>query len=96
MARIDPILSTGPVEGIAGPHQSTVATIRRGVELGLFTAAEADMMIDRVRAHLTALPITLPITQSVAVPSSVVDGPPVAVGEQASSALLSGPYRTVR
>jgi hypothetical protein len=56
MAHIDPILSATPVARIAGPHQSTVATILRAVELGLFTAAQAELMIDRVRAHLTALP----------------------------------------
>jgi hypothetical protein len=58
MAHIDPSLSTAPVAGIAEPHQSTVATILRAVELGLFTAAQAELLIDRVRAHLTALPVT--------------------------------------
>lgn len=61
MTRIDPLPGTAPVARIAGPHQSTVATILRAVELGLFTATDADMMIDRVRAHLTALPITAPV-----------------------------------
>lgn len=72
MAPIDPILSTAPVARIAGPHQSTVATILRAVELGLFTAAQAELMIDRVRAHLTALPVTSPIPPQV-VQSSVAD-----------------------
>ncbi len=58
MAHIDPSLSATPVAGIAEPHQSTVATILRAVELGLFTVAQAELMIDRVRAHLTALPVT--------------------------------------
>jgi hypothetical protein len=44
MAPIDPILSTAPVARIAGPHQSTVTTILRAVELGLFTAAQAELM----------------------------------------------------
>ncbi|MGB3444134.1 MAG: hypothetical protein WBA97_35805 [Actinophytocola sp.] len=57
---IDPILSTVPVAMIAGPHQSTVMAILRAVELGLFTAEEADMMIDRIRAHLTARPVVSP------------------------------------
>jgi hypothetical protein len=86
MARIDAILSAGSVARVAGPHQSTVATILRAVERGLFTAAEAEMMIDRVRAHRIALPIALPVTPSVVVASSVVNGPPVTVGDQASSA----------
>jgi hypothetical protein len=51
MARIDPILGTAPVTGIAEPHQTTVATILRAVGLGLFTAAEADLLIDRIRTH---------------------------------------------
>jgi hypothetical protein len=70
MTRIDPLLGTAPFARIAGPHQSTVTTILRAVELGLFTAADADMMIDRVRAHLIALPIESPITAPVALLSS--------------------------
>jgi hypothetical protein len=50
MAHIDPILSTAPVARIAGPRQSTVATIQRAVELGLFTSPQAELMIDRGRA----------------------------------------------
>jgi hypothetical protein len=69
MAHTDPILSAAPVAGIAGPHQSTVATILRAAELGLFTAAQAELLIDRVRAHLNALPVVLL--------SSVQDGAPV-------------------
>lgn len=67
MAQVDPILSAAPAARVAGPHQSTVTTILRAVERGLFTAAEADMMIGRIRAHLTALPVVSP--------SSVADGP---------------------
>jgi hypothetical protein len=66
MTLVDPLRGTALVARIAGPHQSTVATILRAVELGLFTAADADMMIDRIRAHLTALPIKSPITAPVA------------------------------
>lgn len=61
MTRIDPLLGAAPVARVAGPHQSTVVAILRAVELGLFTAADADMMIDRVRALLIALPVTAPV-----------------------------------
>jgi hypothetical protein len=90
MAHIDPILSTTPVARIAGPHQSTVATILRAAELGLFTAAQAELMIDRVRAHLTALPITGPIAS----PSSIADGLPATVSGLASDTLITGLDRT--
>lgn len=76
MPRIDPLLGTAPLARIAGPHQSTVATILRAVELGLFTMADADMMIDRVRAHLTAPPIRSPIAAPVASLSSASPPPP--------------------
>jgi hypothetical protein len=58
MAQIDPIPKTTTFERIAEPHQSTVAAIVRAVERGLFTTAQAQIMIDRVRAHLTPRPIT--------------------------------------
>lgn len=92
MAHIDPILSATPVARIAGPHQSTVAAILRAVELGLFTAAQAELMIDRVRAHLTALPVTSPIPPPVALPS-VADGLPATVSGLASDT-LTVPDRT--
>jgi hypothetical protein len=97
MAHIDPILSAAPVARIAGPHQSTVATILRAVELGLFTAAQADLMIDRVRAHLTALPVTSPIPPLISPPvalSSVADGVPATVSGLGSDTLLTGLDRT--
>jgi hypothetical protein len=87
MARIDPPLSPVPVAGIAEPHQSTVAAILRAVALGVFTVAQADIMIDRVRAHLTALPVALP--------SSVADGLPATVSGFAPD-VLDGPDRTFR
>jgi len=90
MAHIDPILSTTPVARIAGPHQSTVTTILRAVELGLFTAAQAELMIDRVRAHLTALPIATPITGPIASLSSVADGVPATVSGLAPDTLGLG------
>jgi hypothetical protein len=94
MAHIDPILSAAPVARIAGPHQSTVTTILRAVELGLFTEAQAELMIDRVRAHLTALPIATPITGPITGPiaslSSVADGVPATVSGLASDTLGLG------
>jgi hypothetical protein len=68
MAHIDPIPTTASVERIAEAHQSTVAAIVRAAELGLFTGAQAQAMIDRIRAHLTAPPIT----RSVVSPSSSI------------------------
>lgn len=56
MAHLDLSPTTAPTTGIAEPHQSTVSAIQRGVQLGLFTAADADLMIDRVRALATGLP----------------------------------------
>lgn len=75
MTLVDPFLGAAPVATIAGPHQSTVATILRAVELGLFTAADADMMIDRVRTHLTAPPVRSPIAAPVASLSSASPPP---------------------
>ena len=72
MAHIDPILGAAQVAGIAEPHQSTVAVILRAVGLGLFTAAEADMLIDRVRAHVVAVPGAVAVPVPVAVAASVV------------------------
>lgn len=62
MAQIDPIPNAAMFERIAEPHQSTAAAIVRAAELGLFTTAQAQIMIDRVRA--------LPITSSVVSSSS--------------------------
>ena len=57
MAHCDSILDTAPVTGIAEPHQSTVAAILSAVGQGLCTAVEAEMVIGRIRAHVTALPV---------------------------------------
>lgn len=51
MAHLDPTAIAAPLAGIAEPHQSTVMAILRAVGQGLFSAADADMLIDRVRAH---------------------------------------------
>ncbi|WP_143467060.1 hypothetical protein [Lentzea kentuckyensis] len=53
MARLDQLPATAAVAGIAEPHQSTVASIQHAAGLGLFSAAEADLMIDRIRALTT-------------------------------------------
>lgn len=89
MADVDPVLGTTPVAGIAESHQSTVAVILRAVGLGLFTTAEADMLIERVRAHAVAGPAP------AAVAMSVVAAFPAAVNKQASSTLPYSPDRTV-
>ena len=68
MAHIEPL--PAPVTRIAGPHQSTVAAILRAVEMGLFTADQADTMIDRIRAHRTARPIALPLPAADGVPGT--------------------------
>ena len=44
-------------DGVAEPHQSTVAAILRATRQGLFTAAEAGLLIDRVRAHVSTFPL---------------------------------------
>jgi len=54
MAHLDQIpAATTATAGIAEPHQSTVASIQHAVGLGLFSAAEAELMIDRIRALTT-------------------------------------------
>lgn len=75
MTHLDVTPISTSVAGIAGPSQNTVAAILRAAGLGLFTAAEADMLIDRVRAPVTVPPVGLPM--------SVEDGSPVTVGERA-------------
>ncbi|MFI6096516.1 hypothetical protein ACIA8G_13220 [Lentzea sp. NPDC051213] len=50
MAHLDLSPTTAKVEGIAEPHQNTVADILRAVGLGLVSTAEADLMIGRIRA----------------------------------------------
>ncbi len=53
MTHIDQLSADAPVAGIAEPHRSTVASIQRAVGLGLFSVAEAELMIDRIRALAT-------------------------------------------
>lgn len=87
MVSIDPVLSTTPFTGIAEPHESTVVDILHAVGQGWFTAAEADILIGRVRTHGT--------TPSIAQPLSTVDGSPVTVGGHASSELPPGSRRSL-
>ena len=52
MAQFD-VAFAAPVAEIAESHHRTVAAILRAVRQGLFTAAEAGALIDRVRAQAT-------------------------------------------
>ncbi|MGW6929712.1 hypothetical protein ACWGE0_06545 [Lentzea sp. NPDC054927] len=63
IAHIDQLPAGAPIAGIAEPRRSTVASIQRAVGLGLFSVAEAELMIDRIRALVTthaagAIPIS--------------------------------------
>ncbi|MFC3891387.1 hypothetical protein ACFOWZ_07855 [Lentzea rhizosphaerae] len=63
MAQVDQLSATTTLMGIAEPHQSTVASILGAAGLGVFSAAEAELMIDRIRALATgdaadALPVS--------------------------------------
>ena len=60
MTHLDQPPATTTVAGIAEPHQSTVAAIERAVGLGLFGAADAELMIDRIRALSTGDPTEAP------------------------------------
>jgi hypothetical protein len=44
------------VAGMAEPLQSTVAAILRAAGLGLLSAAEAELMVDRIRARANEHP----------------------------------------
>lgn len=56
MTRLDLVFSTAPIAGILEPHRSTVAAILRATHQGLFTTAEAELLIDRIRTHVTTFP----------------------------------------
>ncbi|NGY63107.1 hypothetical protein G7043_29730 [Lentzea sp. NEAU-D13] len=69
MAHLDQLPATTAIAGIAGiagiaePHQSTVASIQHAAGLGLFSAAEAELVIDRIRALTTGDPAqALPVS----------------------------------
>lgn len=48
------LVSTGLYDGIADAHRTCVLTIVQAVEQGVFSEAEADHLIDRVRALNTS------------------------------------------
>jgi hypothetical protein len=54
---------TTPVAGIAEPHQSAVTAILCAALQGVFSAAEADLLIERIRARAT--PSASPITDGL-------------------------------
>lgn len=87
MAHLDVTRVSTSVAGIAEPHQSTVAAMLRAAGLGLFTAAEADMLIDRVRGHMTVPPVGLS--------ASIEDGFPDTVGGRPSGVVSQRPVRTL-
>jgi hypothetical protein len=72
MAHFDLIPDTTPGIGIAASHRRTVAAILHAVGQDLFTATEADMLIDRVCPLVTASPGAALIGSSL----SVEDGHP--------------------
>jgi len=72
MADLDLIPETSPVVGVVASRRSTVAAVLHAAGQGLFTAIEADMLIDRVRVLVTASSGALPIASSL----SVEDGRP--------------------
>jgi hypothetical protein len=54
-----PSSSTAPVAGVAEPQQSTVTAVLRAALQGVFGEAEADRLIERIRAR--AIPSPSPI-----------------------------------
>jgi hypothetical protein len=76
MARVD-------TPGSAGTCLGTVEIILRATRLGLFTAAEAGLLIDRVRHHTTTPAM------------SIQDSSQIALGGQTRSLPIS-PDRTIQ
>jgi hypothetical protein len=70
------------IPGSAESYPGTVEIILRATRLGLFTAAEAGLMIDRIRPHTTTPPM------------SIQDSSPTGVGGQMGSRPIS-PNRTL-
>lgn len=56
MAHPDQSPITAPVAGIAEPHQSAVTAVLHAALQGVFSAAEADLLIERIRARATPSP----------------------------------------
>jgi hypothetical protein len=51
MAHPDQSPYAAPVAGIAEPHQSAVTAVLRAALQGVFSAAEAALLIERIRAR---------------------------------------------
>jgi hypothetical protein len=45
-----------PIAGIAEPHQSAVTAVLRAARQGVLSAAEADLLIERILARATSPP----------------------------------------
>ncbi|TCO45928.1 hypothetical protein EV192_120114 [Actinocrispum wychmicini] len=82
MAQLQATLMSVSIVGIAEPHRSAVEAILRGARQGLFTVAEAELLIDRVRTHVTVSPL------------SNGDSLPAVGGGHTSGVLPAGPDRT--
>ena len=57
MTPADPRPATAPRAGVADAHQSTVDAVLAAAEQGMVSAADAELMIDRVRTHAAAHPV---------------------------------------
>lgn len=56
MAHSDQSPITAPVAGIAEPHQSAVTAVLHAALQGVFSAAEAALLIERIRARAIPSP----------------------------------------
>jgi hypothetical protein len=59
MAHPDQSPHAVPFTGIAEPHQSAVSAILRAALAGAFSAEEAELLIERIRARDTASPSSI-------------------------------------
>jgi hypothetical protein len=66
MAHPDQSPITAPVAGIAEPHQSAVTAVLRASLEGVFSPAEAALLIERIRAR--AIPSPSPINDGLRPP----------------------------
>ncbi|WP_156755207.1 hypothetical protein [Actinokineospora pegani] len=55
MAQANSILVTTQVKDVATAHRKAIAAILRAAGQGMFTAAEAESLVGRVRARLAVL-----------------------------------------
>jgi len=63
MAHPDQNPHAAPITEIAEPHQSAVTAVLLAALQGVFSAAEADLLIERIRAR--AIPSPSPIRDSL-------------------------------